>query len=515
MIVPKCVEEGGKGVFGALGFILISSIILVGGSVLGLKLHGVEFSHVDPGMFLPAMFYHRGPLHFLVASFLVYGGGVFLESRAGFLWYLFTFLVGGIIGEILQILLFSAMYPEGFVNGMESGGLAGMLAGLVLWPDERIELWLGPGRRRSTPAWIWPVFGILLVSSYYMLLMMKGEVASWGMLIGGIVSGVAMVPVLNILGVKDAYRQERMRAQTDAVISSVITSLGSEAKPRERLISEDPAQIEERMRERFARGDINGATLDAIRLMDLFLKRNRPDEARRIYVFVEEFIGDDVRIPGRLLIGVGEHCLDLALVDEAIDIAQKTIRTQFDTPNLDKFLFRLIETLIDTSSADFEEAEFLLSRYRLLSPPPQYYEYLRGKLYKKKADTEITETDRHIMELIASEYYEQALDEIRSLNDEVNVPPDELLTLARGLLMVPSVEDAAEVLAIIAHLHPEAAETPEAVYQLIQIFYEHLQDEDRAMKWFQFLKENFPNAPATTLAREYLDSIRRKRLQRR
>jgi len=212
-----------------------------------------------------------------------------------------------------------------------------------------------------------------------------------------------------------------------------------------------------------------------------------------------------------VLVPLAQFCIDQALIKKAKELTARITRSSMDAPGLDELLFRMIEVLIDTSSVDIEAAEYFLSRFELLGPESQHFEYLRGRLFKTKYAVEMNEKDTRIVGLVQEERYIEALSTIRMLKGEVHVPPDHLLSLARGLLSIPSLKDAAEVLAMIAHQYPEAPETPEAVYQLIQLLFERLDNEKHAMAWFDFLKDNFPTSPATEQVRSYLERARREK----
>ena len=518
MLIPKSSEDGGQPVIWTLLFIVVCVTLYIAGLVTGtggdalmLPVNGHSTKQ-----FFTAMFAHHDIVHLLLSCSGLWLAGLILENRGGYSAFVLSILVGGIAGEVFHVMVFRGAAGS-LVGGMEGGATAAMVSGLALWPEERL-LFSFRGKMRETPAWLWAVGWIVLVGVYDSAFMIiTHTLPGWGLIPGGLIAGLALTVALKFMGTGRRLDAVRARVETASAARNMRSTLNRSPSyeappPAEQEVP--PAVLEEQMQEALNNNDTYQAVQAGVHLMQLFLIDDMPDEARRILLLLDNALGEP-RVPGKILVEITQHCIDMALITQAKILVNRIIRMEMDAPGMEDLLFRIIEVLVDTSSADVESAEFFLSRYALLGAPPQNVEYLRGKVFKLKVAARIGPEERKIIDMIYSEYYEDALEAVRYQGDNVGVPPEALLTLARGLLMLPAVEDAAEVLALIAHQFAEAPETAEAVYQLVQIFQEHLDDPQRSATWYEFLKEAFPNAPATQQARSYMERVAAQRRRER
>jgi|GEM_PF-5262378 len=514
MLIPKPSEDGGQPVIWSLLFIVVCVTLYLAGLVTGwgsealmLPVKGHTTKH-----FITALFAHHDIVHLILACIGLYLAGLILENRGGYSAFVLSIIVGGLVGEFMHVMIFREA-GNAAVGGMEGAATAAIVSGIALWPEERL-MFSFKGVIREDPAWMWAVGWAALLLIYNAIAMVVYDsIPGWGLLPGGILAGLVLMVALKAMGTGQRLDAVRERAETASAARNMRSSLNrspdiEHMPPEEQEFSANA--VEEQMQQAINNNDTYQAVQAGVHLMQYFLTEDIPDEARRILLLLDNAVGE-ARVPGKILVEITQHCIDMSMITQAKGMVNRIIRMEMDAPGMQDLLFRIIEVLVDTSSADVESAEFFLSRYELLGAPPQNVEYLRGKVFRLKVAARIGPEERKIIDLIYSEYYGEALEAVRFQGDEVSVPPEALLTLARGLLMLPAVEDAAEVLALIAHQFPEAPETAEAIYQLMQIFQEHLNDPQRSETWYDFLKQAFPNAPATAQARIYMEEVAARR----
>ncbi len=491
-------------------------------SIFGLFARSVKFDELMElnktqfWKYFTHLFYCRDVAHIFISALGVYCAGKILEQKMGSAVFALISLAGGLTGSLLQIVLFSGGGRYS-VQGAEGAATAAFAAGIILSPNRAIRFF-----RKHTDRFIVSGFTIFLawftlLAVYNIFISTKGHSPGWGLMFGGLISGVALAGVMSIVNMNKETESEnaasRQRASSDVPRQTTqrkrLTTTSFNALSDASLhftVEEQSKQFAEHIE----KGDYKSACGIAITLISSHLDNKESERAKEVFALVEHAFGE-LRAPSRQLIMLVNKSIEVGDMFLAKELTIRLIKSDNTASGLEDVLARLIEALLSKPDVEMHSIERFLNYYRLMGPNETKFRQLYGIYYSMKARLEKRIAyDESVIKAINNGFFTAAFDKLVENDFKLFVPPDRLLALANGLCVNGLYEDAVEVYSFMAHNHAKALETPEAIRQIINIYTRQIADTAKAERWFSYLETMYPETKATLEARRRLTSLNLK-----